>query len=77
MKKLAKQSESRFHVLCPFCNFAVDRTAAIQFCGGCYTEFYRNKDEEIVFDSKRKSDKYIWAKALMKAGGMKIGNFQV
>ena len=57
---------------CPFCGYTVEVTNPIKYCSGCYIE-YDVKDKNVIFDNEKKSDKYIWAKAFAKSGGIRIG----
>lgn len=78
MKKVAKRHpESPFHVVCPFCGFACTKDTAYSWCSGCYVEYYPSKSGlSVIFDTERKDDRFIWAKALQKAGGMRFGNLE-
>ena len=73
VKKKARPSESRFHVVCPFCEALVDKVTALRWCSGCFNEWYENRNGDIVFDDKRRTPRFAWAKAIQKAGGLGIG----
>lgn len=60
-------------VECPFCKHPCDVMTAITYCGHCYVEFYTDRNGDIVFDDKRKTERFAFAKALNKTGGISIG----
>lgn len=63
-------------VTCPFCGYLVTILMAdnMSWCGSCRVEWYDSRDGDwIVFDNKRKTPKYAWAKAIAAAGGMSMG----
>ena len=72
MKKLATTRMSPFHVKCPFCDRWVDVLTELKWCGNCYIEWYKKRDGTIVFDDKRKTERFTLAKALCKSGGVKL-----
>lgn len=75
MKKEAKRSsQRRLHVVCPFCSALVDYRTALTWCSSCYVEFKRKDDGKVIFDDKLKTERFALAKAVMKSGGMKIGD---
>ena len=78
MKRVAKRSpNSRLHVICPFCGYEVTWLTKMTWCAGCYTEFTvrhaRDGELMVTFDDKLKTDRFAWAKALAKAGGVRFG----
>ena len=74
MKRVARRHpESTFHVLCPFCGFACTKDTPYSWCSGCYVEYHRNRNGDIVFDTLRRDECFIWAKAIQKVGGMRMG----
>lgn len=73
MKKKATEFLYPFHMLCPFCGEHCDRTASLTWCSGCYVEWYKSRNGDFVFDTKRKTERFAFAKALCKSGGAKIG----
>jgi len=74
MKKKAKRSTvSRLHIVCPFCGQLVDWITELTWCGNCYVEWYETRSGVFIFDDKRKTERFIWAKAICKSGGMRIG----
>lgn len=72
MKKRAERV-GRFHVRCPFCGHLCDSHTALTWCPGCYVEYYETKNFNVIFDTERKTERFAIAKALMKAGGARIG----
>ena len=75
MKKKAERL-GPLHIKCPFCDNPCDRSAALAYCSGCYVEYYKDEDGEVIFDTKRKTSKFAIAKALNKAGGLTFGNIK-
>lgn len=74
MKKVGKRVRP-FHVECPFCGFLNVAVTTYSWCGGCYVEYTRNKRSgRVTFDTELKTDRFIWAIALAKAGGMRMGS---
>ena len=72
MKKTAERSSnSRWHVICPFCGYEPTWFTEMTWCAKCYTEFTVTNGK-VVFDDKLKTPKFAWAKALAKAGGIKM-----
>lgn len=75
MKKVAESDPgSHLHVVCPFCGFAQTWLTEMKWCGGCYVEFYEDRQGRTVFDDKRKTPRFAFAKALGRAGGCQIGS---
>lgn len=75
MKRRAKRyAGSPFHVVCPFCGVPCTRETPYPWCGGCYVEYYTTRTGSVVFDTGRKTDRFIWAKAFQKAGGLRFGD---
>jgi hypothetical protein len=76
-KKIAERStNSRLHVICPFCGFEVTWLTEMTWCAGCYVEFMVRHDENglvVTFDDKKRTDRFALAKALAKAGGVRFG----
>ena len=64
---------------CPFCEARTTVNPTMPWCGNCFVEYYRGKPDprtggvRWVFDDKRKTPRFAWAKALGKAGGMRLG----
>jgi len=73
MKKRAKRVE-RFHVRCPFCGDLVDIMTSLSWCSGCFVEWYRTRACNYIFDTERKTERFVWAKAVQKSGGMRIAS---
>lgn len=71
MKKVA-ETLHRMHVECPFCGRLCDRFSALSWCSGCFVEWYRDRKGRYVFDDRRKTPRFAVAKAVNKAGGVKI-----
>ena len=71
MKKKAKRID-RLHVECPICGFLCDFRTALTWCAGCYTEFKVSPNGNVTFDTELKTERFAFAKALMKSGGAKI-----
>ena len=73
MKKAAKpHPESRLHVVCPFCDAPVDKFTDLRWCTSCNTEWYRGRNG-IMFDDRRHTDRFAFAKAVVGAGGFRMG----
>lgn len=75
-KYARRHPESFFHVVCPLCGFACVRRTPYAWCSGCYAEYDLLPSGRVRFDNKRRSEKYLWAIALQKAGGMRMGNLK-
>jgi hypothetical protein len=82
MKKVAKVTgrELCYLVLeCPFCQSSTTENPTMPWCVNCRTEYYEGREDSetggrrIVFDDKRKTPRFAFAKALNAAGGMRIG----
>ncbi len=65
---------------CPFCNAGTVENPTMPWCAACRVEYYEAKTEDpetgrrrFVFDNKRKTERFAFAKALNAAGGMRIG----
>jgi hypothetical protein len=48
------------------------------WCSGCFVEWYEREnpntyESSYIFDDKRRTERFAWAKAIGRAGGMKIG----
>lgn len=73
MKKTGKRHRP-FHVECPFCGFlcTAPEQTPMTWCSGCFVEYYTTRNGSVVFDDKLKTDRFIWAKALQKSGGMRL-----
>lgn len=76
MKKRAKQFACglAFEVKCPFCGASCDPTSPLSWCAGCYTEWTVKPNGDVVFDTELKTPRFAWAKAIAKAGGMRIAS---
>ena len=73
MKRFGKpHPESRLHVLCPFCGYACYRDAALTWCASCFVEYRKTTRGNIEFDTHLKTERFFWAKALAKAGGVAL-----
>ena len=73
MKRRAhKATDSRLHLVCPFCGFYVDWMTELRWCSGCFVEWFRD-GENYVFDDQRKTPRFALAKALQRSGGASIG----
>ena len=72
MKRKAKHIGPNL-VECPFCGLPNDSQTALRWCSKCGTEWYRNRDGDVVFDDLRKTRRFAWGKALNKAGGVSFG----
>jgi hypothetical protein len=77
-RKIAERStNSRLHVICPFCGYEVTWLTEMTWCANCYVEFTVRRDEEgdlvVTFDDKKRTDRFALAKALAKAGGVRFG----
>jgi hypothetical protein len=66
-----------FHVRCPFCDFLNAWPTPYAWCGQCYVEYYKARSGDVVFDTLRKTPRFAIAKALGKAGGMKLGDARI
>lgn len=64
---------SCFHVLCPFCGFAVAPSNPFKWCANCYVEYEEDAKGVVWFDERLKREEYFLAKALSKAGGAQMG----
>lgn len=77
MKKKAKRHpNSRLHVVCPFCDHAVNHlpSTVTPWCGNCGVEFYANRAGDVMFDDKRKTPRLALAKAIQLSGkGISMG----
>lgn len=72
--RIASQSLGRF-ARCPYCQFDVEISNPIAYCAGCHVEYDVLSNEGVViFDQKKRTPKYAWAKAIASAGGARIGN---
>lgn len=72
-KRIAKpHASSQFHVVCPFCGAACDKSAALTWCAGCHVEYRRRRDGVIEFDNQLRTPRFAYAKAVMKAGGLSM-----
>ena len=67
-RKAQPHPDSRLHWLCPFCGDPCDRFTALTWCSGCFVEYSSTG----VFDSKQKTERFAFAKALQKSGGAKF-----
>jgi len=47
----------------------------LRWCSGCFTEWYKI-GERYIFDDKRKTPRFAWAKAIQKSGGIRMGGGQ-
>ena len=58
---------------CPWCGYPVSTSNIGQWCANCYVMF-RPKQSWIHFGRQvQKTEAEIWAHAISKSGGMKIG----
>lgn len=69
MKKRAKISTaSRLHWVCPFCGGLCDRITELRWCSKCFVEYSAGG----TFDDAKKTERFAFAKAVMKSGGARI-----
>lgn len=69
-------------MVCPFCRYRNTENPNMPWCSNpaCLVEYYRARlpdpksgARRFVFDTKRKTERFAWAKAIMGAGGVRIG----
>jgi hypothetical protein len=65
---------------CPFCGATTVENPTMPWCASCQVEYYESRRPDpatgrrrFVFDSKRKTERFAWGKALNASGGMRIG----
>lgn len=76
MRRRAEWKPGESHTPCPFCGHLVTILLAdnMPWCVGCRVEWYRSRDgERIIFDDRRKTERFALAKAMNAAGGVIIG----
>ncbi len=72
-RRAKKHPTSGRHVLCPFCNFAVSPSNPFKWCANCYIEYGEDGQGDVWFDTTLEREEYLWAKALARSGGARIG----
>jgi len=65
---------------CPFCGARTVYNQAMPWCTACGVEYYvSRKDDPVtgrtryVFDNKRKTQRFAFAKAVIASGGVRMG----
>lgn len=63
------------HVECPFCGFICTHPniTTMTWCSGCFVEYELSRNGKVMFDKRLKTPRFLWAKAIQKSGGMRIG----
>lgn len=76
---MAKKRVARHQFVdCPFCGYSVETSNPGQWCASCFIEWYISKNGGfVIFDDTRKTPRFVWAKALARAGGVRFGNPQI
>jgi hypothetical protein len=75
-KKVKGHGSPLEFVHCPYCNYLVSTNNPCNWCSGCY-RLFKIENEFIHFSNKfSKTDAQIWAIAISKSGGIKIGNIK-
>lgn len=59
---------------CPFCGLAQDVTNPLSWCAGCFCEYtLASSRQSALFDQEKRTERFGFAKAIGRAGGMHIG----
>jgi hypothetical protein len=72
-RESCRAPDSRLHIVCPFCGFYVDWMTELRWCSGCYVEWFKRGDK-FIFDNRRKTPRFAFAKALQRSGGASMGS---
>lgn len=64
---------------CPFCASITVFNETMPWCTACGVEYYLSRKDDpktgrsmYIFDNRRKTERFAWAKAIIAAGGVKI-----
>lgn len=79
--KIVGSSVGNIPVLeCPFCGACAAYNAAMPWCASCQVEYFLSHKvdpiggrKRYIFDDKRKTERFAFAKAVNAAGGMRMG----